>query len=61
MVRHKDISYPDDGGYSGSPVFVKDKSNKKWVFLGTAIAVFDGHKLVVTKSQIVNEKISEAK
>lgn len=61
MIKSRKVPLDSLGGYSGSPVFIKDKKDKKWKLLGLAIAVFDGNKLVVTKQKLILQKIKDFK
>lgn len=44
-------------GFSGSPVFVEDLKNKRWVFAGTFTTVIDDQKLLFAKPEHTLEAI----
>lgn len=51
VVKTTNISYDSLRGYSGSPVFIRNRKNNKWAFIGTFVAKVEYDKYAITKPE----------
>lgn len=60
IISTKDILIDKTFGYSGSPVFIFDKKNKQWIFMGTFTATVEDGKLQFIKPEFSIAAINHA-